>query len=122
MDVEVAVAGGRNSIFPPDRTLTRSGRLLATMIKARYLLSAINLNRARSIRLRYWRSQLLRSPILQTHIMMVQKPQGRKRVLVTVFPERIVAVYEDVDMCCLVRVLLKRSIVGRHNRNAQRCN
>ena len=41
---------GENPIFQPDHTLTRSGIFLATMIRSRYLLSAIKMNRARLIR------------------------------------------------------------------------
>ena len=47
VDVEVSVEGGLNPIFQPYNILTRSGRFLAMTRRARYLLSTINLNRAR---------------------------------------------------------------------------
>ena len=46
-DVEVVASGGRNPVLLPDRTLTRSELFLATIRRARCLLSAIKLNRAR---------------------------------------------------------------------------
>ena len=56
VDAEVVVAGRRKPIFPPDHILTRSGIFLAMMRRARYFLSAIKLNYARSMGLRYRRS------------------------------------------------------------------
>ena len=90
--------GGRNLIFLSDHTLTRSGRFLATMRRARYSLFAINMNGKRSMRSRYRRIQSLRSPIFWSHITLVQKPQRRKRFPVILWPARLVAVYEDVPL------------------------
>ena len=44
VDVEVVAAGEKNPILLPDQTLTRNGRFLANMRRARYLISTINLN------------------------------------------------------------------------------
>ena len=57
VDVGVVATGGKNPILPPDHTLIRSGRFLAIMRRARYFLPKINLNRARSMRSRYWNFQ-----------------------------------------------------------------
>ena len=65
LDKEVVAAGQRNPILSPDYTLTRNGRFLAMMRKARYFLSAINMNRARSMWLIYWNLPLIRSPRLR---------------------------------------------------------
>ena len=91
--VEVLLEGWQNPILPPDHTLTSSGIFLATMRRERYFLSAINLNLARSMWLRYWRSQSLRSPILRTDRTLFGQPRGRKRVPVTVLLARLVAVH-----------------------------
>ena len=82
--VVVVAIGEGNPILPPYHTLTRSGRFLDTIIRARYLLSAIKLNRARLMRSRYQKRQFLRSPRLRTDRNMVRQSQGRNRVLVTV--------------------------------------
>ena len=91
--VEVLLEGWQNPILPPDHTLTSSGIFLATMRRERYFLSAINLNLARSMWLRYWRSKSLRSPILRTDRTLFGQPRGRKRVPVTVLLARLVAVH-----------------------------
>ena len=57
VDVEVVASGGQNPIFLTDHTLTRNGRFLATMRRERNFLSEIKLNRARSMRSRYWNCQ-----------------------------------------------------------------
>ena len=36
VDMQVVAAGGRNPIFPPNHTLTKSGLLLDTKRRARY--------------------------------------------------------------------------------------
>ena len=54
VDVEVMASGGHKRILPSHHKLTSNGRFLAMMKRATYLLSAINLNHARSMRLRYW--------------------------------------------------------------------
>ena len=61
--------------------------------KGKVFLSVINMNRERSMWLRYWRSQSLRSPILRTDRTLFGQPRGRKRVPVTVLLARLVAVH-----------------------------
>ena len=84
VDVDVVASGEKNPIFPPDHTLIRNGRFLATMRRARYFLSAIKMNHARSMWSRYRNSPFLISPIFRLDRTLVQQPQGRNRVPVTV--------------------------------------
>ena len=84
VDMEVVVAGERNRILPPNHTLTSNGRLSATMRRARYLLSTIKLNCERLMRSRYRNRESLILSRLRPERTLVQKPQGRKRVLVIV--------------------------------------
>ena len=83
VDLEVVVEGEQNLIFPPDNTLTRNWRFLATIIRARYLLSAMNLNLARSMRSVYQNLQSLILPRLQPDRTLVWNPQERKIVPAT---------------------------------------
>ena len=68
----VSVGRVKTLILLPYHTLNRSGLFLATMRRARYFLSAIKMNRVRSMRSRYWRIQLLRSTILRMDRMPVR--------------------------------------------------
>ena len=83
VDLEVVVEGEQNLIFPPDNTLTRNWRFLATIIRARYLLSAMNLNLARSMRSVYQNLQSLILPRLQPDRTLVWNPQERNIVPAT---------------------------------------
>ena len=76
VDMVVVAAGGQNPIFPPDNTLTRNGRFLAAIKRARYLLSAINMNHAIQMRSRYRNSQLLRLPRLRLDRTLVWQLKG----------------------------------------------
>ena len=75
---------GKKTIFPPDNILTRSGRFLYTMRRARYLILTINLNHVISMRSIYWKHQPLRSPILRPDRTLVWPLKRRKRVPVIV--------------------------------------
>ena len=82
--MEVVAAGERNPILPPYHTLIRNGRFLDAMRRARYLLSAVNLNGAISMRSRYRDRQSLISPIFRPDRTLVWQTQGRNRAPVNV--------------------------------------